>query len=85
VSDIPLAEATATALVVIVVNAVVALAARGGQGIDLAVTGWTGAGAVTGAALGALLAHRTPTAVLRLALGGLLVAAAVLVVTEARL
>jgi uncharacterized membrane protein YfcA len=81
----PLAEATATALVVIAVNAAVALVARGGEGVDLAVTGWTGAGAVAGAALGARLAGRLPTTALRRAFGVLLVLVAVLVVAEARL
>jgi hypothetical protein len=81
----PIAEATATALVVIVVNALVALAARGGQGVDLVVTAWTGAGAVTGAAAGALLAHRTSTVALRRTFGVLLVLVAALVLTEVRL
>ena len=82
---LPLERATATALVVIVVNALVALAARGGHGVDLAATVWTGAGAVAGGAGGALAAHRVPTAALRRAFGGLLVVTAVGVLTAARL
>ena len=82
---LPLERATATALVVIVVNALVALAARGGHGVDLTATLWTGVGAVAGGAGGALAAHRVPTAALRRAFGMLLVVTAVLVLTEARL
>jgi uncharacterized membrane protein YfcA len=82
---IPLGEATATALVVIVVNALTALAARGGHGVDWVATFWTGAGAVAGAGLGALLAHRISTGALRRAFGVMLVLVAVLVLTEARL
>ena len=82
---LPLERATATALVVIVVNALVALAARGGHGVDLAATVWTGLGAVTGGVAGALAAHRVPTATLRRAFGALLVVTAVGVLTAARL
>ena len=82
---LPLERATATALVVIVVNALVALAARGGHGVDLAATVWTGLGAVAGGAAGALAAHRVPTATLRRAFGALLVVTAVGVLTAARL
>ena len=82
---LPLERATATALVVIVVNAMVALAARGGDGVDLAATAWTGVGAVVGGAGGALAAHRVPTTALRRAFGLLLVVTAVVVLTESRL
>jgi uncharacterized membrane protein YfcA len=82
---LPLERATATALVVIVVNALVALAARGGHGVDLAATVWTGLGAVAGGAGGALAAHRVPTTALRRAFGTLLVVTAVGVLTAARL
>ena len=82
---LPLERATATALVVIVVNALVALAARGGHGVDLAATVWTGLGAVAGGAGGALVAHRVPTAALRRAFGALMVVTAVGVLTAARL
>lgn len=82
---LPLEQATATALVVIVVNAAAALAARGGHGVDLAATAWTGVGAVVGGAGGALAAHRVPTTALRRAFGMLLVVTAVGVLTAARL
>jgi hypothetical protein len=82
---LPLERATATALVVIVVNAAAALAARGGHGVDLAATVWTGVGAVAGGVVGALAAHRVPTTALRRAFGMLLVATAVGVLTAARL
>ena len=82
---LPLERATATALVVIVVNALVALAARGGHGVDLAASVWTGLGAVAGGAGGALAAHRVPTTALRRAFGTLLVVTAVGVLTAVRL
>jgi uncharacterized membrane protein YfcA len=82
---LPLERATATALVVIVVNALAALAARGGHGVDLAATVWTGLGAVAGGAGGALAAHRVPTTALRRAFGALLVVTAVGVLTASRL
>lgn len=78
-------EAAATALVVVVVNATTALLTRGGHGIEAATAAWTGGAAAVGAVGGTLLAGRLHGTTLRRLFGVLLVAVAVLVITEVSL
>lgn len=65
-------KATATGLLVIVINSAVALAARGTGYLPWPVTGELAVAAVVGALGGALLSHRVPSAMLKRAFGWLL-------------
>lgn len=73
----PMKRASATALVVILVNSVVAFVAHGTEHLDLPLTAVVGLGAILGAVAGAVAAGRLPTLALQRAFGGILIAAAV--------
>jgi uncharacterized membrane protein YfcA len=69
----PMRRAGPTALVVILVNASVALAAQGGERLDVQLTLVIAAAAAVGAVAGAVLQPRVPSHVLQRAFGVLLV------------
>lgn len=72
-AGLPVKKATATGLVVIIMNAAVALAARGPDYVPMPVTGVVALTATAGAVAGALLARRFSAAALKRTFGWLLV------------
>jgi uncharacterized membrane protein YfcA len=73
-AGLPVRKATATGLVVIVMNSVVALAARGPAYLPWPETGVLGVAAILGAILGAGLSSRVPSRTLKRLFGWLLIA-----------
>lgn len=71
-AGLPVRKATATGLLVIVINSVVALVARGTGYLPWPVTGQLAVAAVVGALAGALLSRRVPSATLKRSFGWLL-------------
>jgi len=72
----PMKRASATALVVILVNVTVAFLAHGTSHLDVPLTVAVSAAAAAGAVVGALIAGRVPTLALQRAFGVLLIVAA---------
>lgn len=72
----PMKRASATALLVILVNVTVAFVAHGTSHLDMTLTAAVAAAAATGAVAGALLQPRVPTLALQRAFGVLLLAVA---------
>lgn len=73
---LPVKKATATGLVVIIINSMVALAARGTSLIEMPLTAELAAAAIVGAVFGALLSHRFSAAGLKRLFGWLLLVVA---------
>lgn len=82
---LPVHEATATGLVVVGVNALVALVARAGHGVDTTLAGSLVGGVILGSALGAVLAPRAPALALRRGFAGLLFVVGIAVGADALL
>lgn len=72
-AGLPVRRATATGLLVIVMNSVVALAARGPDYLAWPETGLLAGAAIGGALLGAALSHRIPSRTLKRSFGWLLI------------
>lgn len=72
-AGLPVRRATATGLVVIVMNSLVALAARGPDYLPWPETGVLGATAIVGAVVGGALSARVPARTLKRTFGGLLI------------
>ena len=72
-AGLPVRRATATGLVVIIINSLVAVVARGTDVIPWPVTGVLGAAAIGGAVVGAVLSRRVPAATLKRSFGWLLI------------
>lgn len=72
-AGLPVRKATATGLLVIVINSVVAVAARGVDYLPWPITGELALAAIAGAILGALLSHRVPSSTLKRSFGWLLI------------
>ena len=80
---VPIKRATATALVVIVINSAVALIVRHGHVGPLGVTAALAAATAVFAVVGAMVSHRIPGWLMSGAFGALMVAVAVFTVTRA--
>ena len=79
---LPIKKATATALVVIVINSVVAATVRHGSQASLAVTAGMAVASATFAVVGALASRRVPAWILSAAFGSLMVIVAVYTVVH---